>query len=81
VIPDVETARLVPTHQLLELPRALSFAVRRMLRREARWYLMLDDNVIARFTSRADHDAFIAWVRATHEHTYQLGYDHGKDAA
>ncbi len=81
MISEVETARLVPTHRLLELPRAVRFAVRRLLRREARWYLMLDENVAARFTSKADHDAFIEWVKATHVQTYDIGHKHGTEVA
>ncbi len=81
MIPDMQTARLVWTHRLVELPRAVRFAVRRLLRREARWYLTLDDNVVARFTSRADHDAFLEWVKASHIDTYDLGHKHGQEVA
>jgi hypothetical protein len=79
--PDMQTARLVPTHQFLELPRAVWFAVRGLLRREARWYLTQDGNVVARFTGAADHDAFIEWVKATHLDTYDIGYKHGMEVA
>lgn len=78
---DMQAERLLPTHQLQELPRAMYFAVRRLLRREARWYLTLDDNVVARFTSRADHDAFLEWVKASHIETYELAYRHGQEVA
>jgi hypothetical protein len=77
----MQTARLVWTHRLLELPRAVHFAVRRLLRREARWYLTLDDNVVARFTSRADHDAFLEWVKVTHIQVYNTGREHGQEVA
>jgi hypothetical protein len=78
---EMETARLLPTHQLLELPRAVYYAVRRLLRREARWYITLDGDVVARFTSAADYDKFMAWVADSHIETYDLGQRHGVEVA
>lgn len=81
MITDMQTARLVPTHQLLELPRAVWHGIRRLARREPRWYLTADDNVIARFTSEKDHDLFLQWLKDTHIDTYDTGHKHGQEVA
>jgi hypothetical protein len=78
---DMRTERMLLTHQLIELPRAIRYAVRRLLRREARWYLTLNGDVVARFTSAADYGRFMAWVADSHIETYDLGHTHGVEVA
>lgn len=77
----MRTARLLPTERLLELPRAVRHGIRRLARREPRWYLVADENVIARFACQADHDVFVAWIESSTIRTFLSGRISGMEVA
>ena len=74
---DIEMAatRLLWREQARAMPRSLRYALRRLFRREPRMYLYDDatGTVLARFTSDADHLAFMAWLTRTHEWSFSMG--------
>jgi len=73
--------RLLWRSQARELPRAAWHALRRLARRESRWYLEIDGRVIGRFTCQADHDKFITWITATTTQTFLSGHVSGMEVA
>jgi hypothetical protein len=78
-LPDVTSSPLRWTRQLAALPRALRFALLRLLRWEARYYLTIDGQVVARFVSSEDQIRFMTWLHQTHTGTFDYGYALGKE--
>lgn len=76
---ELEATRLLWREQVTELPRAAWHALRRLLRREPRWYLTIDGMVAARFTSEADHAVFMGWLVQAHTSTFDFGFNTGKE--
>ncbi len=78
-LPDVVSARLLWREQVAALPRSLWHALRRLARREARYYLTIDGKVVARFTADADSTALMTWLADTHSHAFDFGFETWKE--
>lgn len=77
---DVQSARLLWREQLAALPRAAFHALRRLLRRETRYYLTIDGQVMARFASEEDHLVFMTWLAETHNGVFDFGFETGRES-
>jgi hypothetical protein len=75
--PEAVVSRLLWREQFTALPRAGWHALRRLVRREPRWYLVIDGQVVARMVSQQDHLDLLAWIAATHEETFRVGEQFG----
>jgi len=78
-IPEVETRRLSWSEQFRALAGAARSQVRRLFRREPRFYLMVNGLVLARFESEQAELEFREWVGMTHEATFHYGFQTGKE--
>lgn len=74
---EAVVTRLLWREQILALPRAVWHALRRLVRREPRWYLVIDGRVIARLVADQDHLELLAWIAAAHEETFIVGQQFG----
>lgn len=74
---EAVVTRLLWREQIAALPRAAWHALRRLLRREPRWYLVVDGKVIARLVSDGDHMELLGWIAAAHEETFKVGQQFG----
>jgi hypothetical protein len=74
---EAVVTRLLWREQVPALARAGWHALRRLVRREPRWYLVLDGQVIARMVSEQDHLDLLAWIAAAHEETFRVGEQFG----
>lgn len=70
--------RLLWREQLRELPRAAWHALRRLLRREPRWYYVIDGRVIARLVADQDRDSLMEWIASVHGQTFLAGQQFGR---
>lgn len=77
---DITAERLLWRYQFRALGRSLSSQIRRVLRREARWYLTIDGRVVARFESEGDYRAFMSWLAHGHSETFRMGHEWGEAA-
>lgn len=78
VASEAVVTRLLWREQLAALPRAAFHFLRRLLRREPRWYLVIDDQVVARLVSAEDRDNLLAWIAYAHEQTFHAGQEFGR---
>lgn len=76
---EAVVARLLWREQIQALPRAIWSALRRLARREPRWYLVVDGQVIARLTASEDHDALLRWITFVHGETFRTGVKWGRE--
>lgn len=76
---EAVVARLLWREQAQALPRAAWSALRRLARREPRWYLVVDGQVIARLTANADHDTLLRWITFVHGETFRTGVKWGRE--
>lgn len=74
---EVQITRLTWNDQARALPRALYHAIRRVLRREARWYYVQDGRVIGRMVSTGDYQDLVDWIGASHRETFDTGREFG----
>jgi hypothetical protein len=65
--------------QLAALPRAARYFLRRLFRREFRYFLTIDDRLAARFTSEEDRLKFEEWLIYMHTVCYGLGIAQQKE--
>lgn len=79
--------RMLWRDQVRLLPGSLLAAARRLLRREPRWYLIVDGRVVARMTSSHGYTDLMGWISDSHVRSYRRGVlhgaqsrDHGADA-
>lgn len=75
---EASVTRLLWREQARELPRAAWYALRRMVRREPRWYLVVDGHVVARLVSVEAHDELMAWIAEVHGQTFRSGVEFGQ---
>ena len=73
--------RLLWRSQARELPRAAWHALRRLVRRESRWYLEIDGRVIGRLVREEDHWALLKWLEDTHRETFRCGQEFYREVA
>lgn len=78
-LPEVTSARLGPVDRLRALPRAAWYVLLRLFRRDERYYLTIDGQVVARFVSMEDHLRFMTWLHQTHTATFDFGFNTGKE--
>lgn len=78
VASEAVVTRLLWREQLAALPRAAANFLRRLLRREPRWYLVIDDQVVARLVSAEDRDNLLAWITYVHQETFRAGQEFGR---
>lgn len=76
---EAVVTRLLWREQFRALPRAAGHAIRRLLRREPRWYLVLDGRVIARLVGHGDQTDLLEWIAAAHSMTFQAGQAFGME--
>lgn len=76
--PEAAVTRLLWREQIRALPASLMAAVRRLLRREPRWYLVIDGRVTGRLVSAEDYASLLAWIGHVHGLTFQHGVEFGK---
>ena len=74
---EAVVTRLLWREQISALPRATLHALLRLVRREPRWYLVIDGQVIARLTSDGDQTTLLAWIADAHSMTFQAGTQFG----
>lgn len=77
---EASITRLLWREQIRAFPAAVRAAVRRLLRREPRWYLVVDEHVVARLVSRQDYDTLMAWIAHVHTETFHTGVQFGRGA-
>lgn len=75
---DAAITRLLWREQARELPRAAWHAVRRLLRREPRWYVVVDGHVVARLAGEDDYARLLAWIGHVHGETFRMGVKFGR---
>lgn len=80
-LPEVTSTQLLWREQIAALPRALWNAARRLLRRDARYYLTVNGQVVARFVSPDDHLDFMTWLHETHTSAFEYGHAVGREYA
>lgn len=78
---EASVTRLLWREQARELPRAAWHALRRLLRREPRWYFVVDGHVVARMVSASGHERLLGWVTHVHGETFRMGVECGKGVA
>lgn len=78
---EAVVTRLLWREQVRALPRAAWHALRRLVRREPRWYLVIDDQVIARLVSDGDQTTLLEWIALAHGETFRFGRDFGRGIA
>lgn len=78
---EAAITRLLWREQIRALPRSLGATVRRLLRREPRWYYVVDGRVVSRLTSAADYDILMQWIAQVHAETFHYGVYFGKGVA
>lgn len=76
-VPDVHSTRLHWQDQLPALIPAAYHAIRRLLRREHRMYLVVEGEVLARFESEQAEMEFRNWLQASHIVTFETGANFG----
>lgn len=76
---EAVVSRLLWREQARALPRAAWHALRRLARREPRWYLVLDGQVVARLVSNGDQTDLLAWIAEAHSMTFQAGTHFGRE--
>lgn len=70
--------RLLWREQIVSLPRAAWHALLRLVRREPRWYLVIDGQVVARMVSTEDQETLLAWIALVHGETFRAGQQFGR---
>lgn len=75
---EASVTRLLWREQVRELPRAAWHELRRLVRREPRWYLVVDDRVVARLVSNEDYEALLNWIEYVHGQTFRAGITFGR---
>jgi hypothetical protein len=75
---EAVVSRLLWREQFAALPRAAWHALRRLVRREPRWYLVIDGQVVARMVSDEDQTALLEWIAYVHGETFQAGANFGR---
>ena len=78
-LPDVTATRLLWRDQLAALPQALRHAVLRLFRSEPRYYLLINDQVAARFVSPQDHLELLTWLAETHRANADYNFALGRE--
>lgn len=76
---DALITRLLWREQIRALPGAVVAAARRLVRREPRWYLVINGRVVARLVSRVDYDELLAWIAHVHAETFHMGVGFGEE--
>jgi hypothetical protein len=78
---EAVVSRLLWREQIRALPRAAVHFFRRLVRREPRWYLVIDGQVIARLVSDGDQTALLEWIALVHGETFRAGQEFGMGVA
>ena len=78
---EAVVTRLLWREQLQALPRSLWHALLRLLRREPRWYYVIDGRVIGRLVAEEDHRVLLEWVASVHAETFRAGQKFGREVA
>ena len=78
---EMAFTRITWRERLATLPRALGHTVLRLLRRERRYYLVLDGKVMARFEVDTDHLVVLEWLRIAVERSVDYGVTLGRGKA
>ena len=77
---EMAFTRLTWREQLAVVHLSVRHALRRLFRREHRYFLVLDGRVVAKFTAQEDHQAVLAWMAEahlkTHDYAFALGKEH-----
>lgn len=74
---EVHITRLTWREQARAVPRAIFYGLRRLLRREARWYYVQDGVVIGRMVCEQDYKDLVEWIGASHKETFGAGMEFG----
>lgn len=78
---EAHVTRMTWRDQLWEVPRSAWYAIRRCLRREPRWFMVVDGRIVGRFASSGDSDLFLKWLSEGHQSTFRLAHELGKEHA
>jgi hypothetical protein len=78
---EAVVTRLLWREQARELPRAAWHALRRLVRREPRWYLVIDGHVVARMVADGDQTMLLEWIAIAHGETFRFGQEFGRGVA
>ena len=81
VASEAVVTRLLWREQVRALPRAAWHALRRLARREPRWYLVIDGHVVARMTGDSDQAMLLEWIALVHGETFRAGQEFGRGLA
>lgn len=74
---EAAITRLLWREQIAALPRAIGAQIRRLLRREPRWYYVVEGRVVARITCQEDYDILMQWIATVHAESFHYGVSFG----
>lgn len=78
-MPELAFTRLTWREKLAVLHIDWWHILRRLLRLEHRYYLVLDGKVVGKFIADIDHQAVLDWLADSHRDAHDFGFAIGKE--